>query len=106
VFHDVLSSMILTTDALVAEPIMLHLATVDDSPYTLTGSTFALFRIMYQLAKLSRSGRRQRSQTWNDETLIDTVTAASALETQLEQEKERFASMVAGASGCSPWARR
>lgn len=98
VFHDALSTNIMTRESIVSPETLSAISNSSETPNTLTGSTFTVFRIMYQQAKLLRDGRHKRSKPWNDETLIDTVTAANALEKQLEDEKGRYAALVAGAS--------
>lgn len=85
-----------TRQGLVPEAILNNLMSMQHDPCTLMGSTLDIFRIIYDLAKLSRDGRQKRNSTWNDETLIDTVTSASALERRLEDQKEHYARLVAG----------
>lgn len=68
-----------------------------EGPNTLTGTTFRVFVIQHQMSKLIRDGRKQRlTSTWNDENLIDTVSAAGGLERMLEEEKVRYQRLVDG----------
>ena len=69
-----------------------------EGPNTLTGTTFRVFVISHQMAKLIRDGRKQRLTSWNDENLIDTVSTAGGLERELELEKERYQQLVNGGS--------
>lgn len=59
---------------------------------TLTGACLPLFIKMHRIASLTRRCRDRRD--WSDDTLVDTVEEAEALEIELKEEKERMDGMV------------
>ncbi|ORY35758.1 fungal-specific transcription factor domain-domain-containing protein [Naematelia encephala] len=95
VYHDTVSSSLLTRGPMVSNSLLFAYARpAIDGLHTLTGVSLQSFCIMHQIADLIRQKQEHTRSGWTDEDLADFLGRAESLEKDLEKEKKRLDALI------------